>query len=271
MGRKTPTEDLLRELEAGGILTGSAPAPPATKRKSAPARAARRLGTSGLVFAIVAAIIVAVVGSLPFGSLALYPFALFVTLIHETSHAVAAVATGGSVVSLQISPDLSGVVHPSGGIQAVIAPAGYLGATLAGVGLLLTPLRYARWALGALAAVPLLALLLFHPATFFTALWCVAFLAALGLSAWKLPPNLAAFLQIFLGVEAGLNAFRDLMTLLFIEGSSAHIQTDAENMSKALFLPPMFWAVLWTVMSLVLLVAAVYGLIRRDLLRRSVV
>ncbi|MBV9282893.1 MAG: M50 family metallopeptidase [Chloroflexi bacterium] len=267
-------EDLINELEAGGVIGDKSARPPATRPKAAapatkeaPARALRTGEVSGLLFLIVAAVLIALVGSLPFGSLVFYPFALFVTLIHESSHAIAGLLTGGSVGSLQISPDLSGVTRISGGLQAVIAPAGYLGSTLAGVALLMTPLRRARWALGALAAIPVLALLLFHPATLFTVLWCLGFAACLGLGAWKLPFRLAAFLQILLGVEAGLNAFRDLTDLIFISGSGAHIQTDADNMSRALFLPPTFWAVLWTVLSTMLLVGACYRLVRRAVRR----
>ena len=214
---------------------------------------------------IVAAVLVAIVGSLPFGSYALYPFALFVTLVHESGHALAAISSGGSVQSLRISGDLSGLTTTAGGSEALIAPAGYLGATLVGAALLLTPLRWARWALGVLAAIPLLALLRFQPASTFTALWCIVFAAALGLAAWKLRPRWAAFLQMLLGVTAGLNAFRDLMTLVFVSGSNSHLQTDAQNMSRALFLPATFWAILWTVLSVVVLVAAVLTVARRDL------
>ena len=220
---------------------------------------------SATTLIVIAVILAAVVGSLPFGSLALYPFSLFVTLIHETGHAVAAVLTGGSVNSLTLASNLSGVTWTSGGIEALIAPAGYLGATLVGVALLLLPVRWSRAVLGTLALIPLAALLLFNAGNVFTTLWCVGFFVVLVLAAWRLSPRITAFLQIFLGVEAGLNAFRDLLTLLLISGSGAHMQTDATNMSHALFLPPIVWAVSWTVISLLLLIAALAAVIRRDI------
>lgn len=95
----------------------------------------------------------------------------------------------------------------------------------------------------------------------------MAFAAALGLAAWKLPARWRGFLQIFLGVEAGLNAFRDLMTLMLISSTDAHIQTDAEAMSRALFLPPIVWSVAWTIISVLLLAGALLLLVRRDLSR----
>lgn len=259
---KSP-EDLIRELETGGVLDGSTAIAPS--RGGGVAAPEARSGSTGALLIIIAVILVAVIGSLPFGSLALYPFGLFVTLLHETGHALATIITGGSVASIQISPDLSGLEKANGGVEAIIAPAGYLGATLAGVALLLTPLRHARIALGVLAAVPLAALLLFHPSSFFTAAWALIFAAGLIAAAWKLSPRLAGFLQIFLGVEAGLNAFRDLMTLLLISSTGSHIQTDADNMSRALFLPSMVWAVLWAVISVALLAGTMLYVMRRDL------
>jgi hypothetical protein len=258
------TDDLIRELEAGGVIGAGGAAPPATQPSSVPAPRAR-ISSSRSVLIVVAAILVALVGSLPFGSLALYPFALLVTLIHETSHALAGVTSGGSVVALRLNSDLSGVTNIAGGVQAVIAPAGYLGATLAGVAMLLTPPRFARHGLAGLALFPLSVLAFFHPANAFTAVWSIGFAAALAAAAWKLPQRLAAFLLILLGLEAGLNAFRDLLTLLLITGSGAHMHTDAVAMSDALFFPPIVWSVLWTVIATAMLVLTVASVVRRDL------
>jgi hypothetical protein len=254
-------EELLRDIEATEGPRGSAAVTQAPRK--APLRGRIRESTMALLLGAV--LLIAVVGSIPYLSLALYPFALFVTLLHETSHAVVATLTGGSVHSLQINSDLSGVTGISGGIQGLIAPAGYLGATVAGAIMLLTPLRYSRWVLGGFALVPLAVLAAFHPANAFTAVWSVIFALGLGIAAWKLPFRLRGFLQVFLGLEAGLNAFRDLLTLIFISGTDSHIHTDAEAMSNAVFGPPLFWAVTWTALSLVILVSAGVLVFRRDL------
>jgi Peptidase M50B-like len=251
-------EDLIRELDQGDVASPSHAV--ATRGK----RGLQKLAVQSPSFMLIVAIIlVALVGSLPFGSLALYPFALFVTLLHETGHSVAALVTGGGVTQLSISTDLSGYALLRGGDEAIIAPAGYLGATLAGVALLLVPIRHSRAVLAALALIPIAALLFFHPATAFTGVWCAIFAVALIASAF-LPWRLAAFLQIFLGVEAGLNAFRDLMTLIFISNGPPHMRTDADLMSQALLLPAIFWSVTWTVLSLILLGAAILIVLRRD-------
>lgn len=252
-------EDLLREIEADGGSTAPAVAPARPVRS----RGRRTIGTTS-VWLVVAAIVVAVVGALPIASYALYPFSVFVTMAHETGHAFMALATGGTVASLKVSPDLSGVTLVGGGIQALVAPAGYLGATLLGAGVLLAPVRRARWVLATLALIPLAVLLLLHPANLFTAAWAASFVVVLAIAVWKLPLRWAAFLQIIIGIEAALNAARDLLTLLFISTSDAHIQTDAIAESKVLFLAPTVWAITWTVTSLIVLIGVLALIVKRD-------
>lgn len=260
-------EELQREIETGGVPTAS---PVVARGRSLRSIQQRALGSTSL-WLVAAAIVIAVLGSLPLVSYALYPFAIFVTMVHETGHAVMATATGGTVASLQVSPNLSGVTLIGGGMMALIAPAGYLGATLVGAAVLLAPIRYARWVLGTLALVPLAVLLLFHPATIFTAVWAAFFLVVLAIAAWKLPLRWAAFVQIIIGVEAALNATRDLLTLALISSSGSHIQTDALAESRTLFLPSMVWAVLWTVTSLIVLTVVLALIVQRDVraLRRG--
>jgi hypothetical protein len=267
-------DDILREVETLDAGKESGSAPIATRPEARPFRRSRLvpagIDSGSSIFFVLAAILVAIVGAIPFGSYALYPFALFVTMAHETGHALMSVATGGTVQSLTVSADLSGLTKTLGGIQALIAPAGYLGATALGAALLLTPLRFARWALAALALIPLADVALFHPDPF-TAVWAIVFLAALGAAAWKLPGRWAAFLQMVIGLEAGLNAIRDLLTLLLLSGTSSHIYTDAVAESRALFFPAFVWAGLWAALSAAILLGTLALVLRRDLrsLRRS--
>src|SRR5919199_6520174 len=96
----------------------------------------------------------------------LLPFRLFVTMVHETSHALVGVATGGQVLGIQISLNGSGVTLVRGGNLFLTASAGYVGSALFGAGLLLLA-RERRWRrslLQALAVGLLLATFLFFRA-----------------------------------------------------------------------------------------------------------
>jgi hypothetical protein len=255
---KSPDE-LLRQLETAGVLGGSSAVTGARQRQPAPRSGAR----AHLLYLILAAVGVAILGSVPIGQVALYPFSLFVTLVHEVCHAVAAVVTGGTVVNIRIARDLSGLTITARGWLPLIASAGYVGASLVGAIVIALPARMARVALVALALAPAAALGAFHPATLFTVVSCVVFLALLLLGAWLLPASWVFPVQVFLGLEIGLNAIRDLTTALLITGSDSHIRTDADLMSSALFLRPLIWVWLWAALSAVLLAAALWSVLRR--------
>ena len=89
-----------------------------------------------LFLLLLATAITFVLWFIPYAEYLAYPVRLFVTFIHESSHALVAILTGGSVQSLTISADGSGVVYsaPSGMIGGLLtSSAGYLGATAFGV------------------------------------------------------------------------------------------------------------------------------------------
>lgn len=99
-----------------------------------------------------------VLWQVPYGAQLLYPFKLLGTWLHEGSHALAMLGTGTGFASMEVFADGSGLAHatslagPVAG--AIIAAAGYMGAPLGGVVLMVaarTP-RGARRALVGLGA-----------------------------------------------------------------------------------------------------------------------
>src|ERR1051325_2858736 len=77
---------------------------------------------------------------LPIVGFLAYPFRLFVTFIHEGGHALAALLTGNSVLSLSVETNASGLTYTTqGGIfsQIFVSSAGYLGSMLFGAFLLI--------------------------------------------------------------------------------------------------------------------------------------
>src|SRR5882724_4522122 len=79
-------------------------------------------------------IITIVISFLPFVGNLTHPFKIFATFMHEISHAIATVITGGSIAShsLTVRWDGSGEVYHSGGWNSIIGSAGYVGSTLFG-------------------------------------------------------------------------------------------------------------------------------------------
>jgi hypothetical protein len=73
----------------------------------------------------------------PFAQIITYPFLIFSTFVHETAHAVAALLTGGTVESLIVRIDGSGITYTRGGSRLIVSSAGYIGTTLFGAFLLI--------------------------------------------------------------------------------------------------------------------------------------
>lgn len=66
-----------------------------------------------------------------------YPLELLVTGVHEICHGIAAIATGGSITSIDFQSHL-GVTYTTGGFYPIISMAGYVGSSLIGTGLLIS-------------------------------------------------------------------------------------------------------------------------------------
>jgi Peptidase M50B-like len=190
----------------------------------------------------------------PWGRLALYPFTLFTTWVHECGHALMAVLLGGSVASITIQPDTSGLTRslmPASRLaQGLVASAGYLGASLVGC-CLITASRVPRratpilWGIGAFMLITLV-LWIRNP---FGALVVLAWAVALLALARRGRGRLAVFALSVLAIQVALNAVFDIRALFLVHGAS-----DAQTMARLFLVPAWFWATLWMAMSAAMLV-----------------
>src|SRR3954462_10244078 len=102
-------------------------------------------------------------------TMVVYPLKIYVVFLHELSHAIAGVATGGTVQSITLSSAEGGATYVQGGSSFITLSAGYLGSMLWGLLLLLAadarPSR-ARWVMSTLAIVTLIATVMLVRSTF---------------------------------------------------------------------------------------------------------
>ena len=196
----------------------------------------------------------------PYANILLYPLRLFVTFVHESGHALMAIATGGSVQSLQVMPNGEGVTMAATIpiLSWLTFSSGYLGTAVFGCLLMqvgrLKHGHAGRFALG-FAAVSILLITFawaFRPFTDpFTLV--VGLLLSGGLIALArfLKPQHAQVFVAFLAAYCSLNALNDLHILLAITSSgSAH--NDAANMAKFYGGAPFVWASLWALVALIM-------------------
>ena len=68
----------------------------------------------------------------------IYPFRLFMVVVHEVCHAAAALMTGGEVLEMRTALDESGHTLTRGGVFPAISAAGYVGSAMLGALLIYT-------------------------------------------------------------------------------------------------------------------------------------
>ena len=223
---------------------------------------------SALGSLLLACVLTVALWFVPVASSVLYPLRLFVTFIHEGSHALAATLTGGSAQQIVVQPDASGYTLTAGGWPIIIVMAGYLGATAYGA-LMLTLARRPKAARAILGVsgvlIALLDLLLVRNG--FGLGWGIAIAAGLIAAARLLPAKAAELTAMFLGVQCAVNALYDLKTLVTLSVYGGPV-SDAVLMSRIVPLPPVVWAVGWCGLSLVILGAALLPYLR-DIAKRD--
>jgi hypothetical protein len=143
---------------------------------------------------------------------AVYPLKIFVVLLHEISHGIMAVATGGTIQEIVITPDQGGACICPGGSPFLTLSAGYLGSLAWGGLLLVVAMRGGRWARYGLAAVGVMVLAVgaFFIRTGFGLVFAALFSAALFASARYLPDYANRTLLTALGLTSSLYAILDI-------------------------------------------------------------
>jgi hypothetical protein len=180
-----------------------------------------------------------------------YPFRLFVVFLHEISHGLAAVATGGTIVSIGLGSDEGGVCLTRGGWPFLIMNAGYVGSLVWGALFLLLGARRTR----ARAVVGLVGAFTFgvtiaYVRTWFGFLYGLAAAALLLAAAAKLKPAVSELLLAAIGATSCLYAVWDIASDVLLRHSS---QSDAAALARLTGVPAVVWGVAWAVLSVLVL------------------
>lgn len=225
-----------------------------------------------LLIIIAAAVLVFILWNTPQLDALLYPFRLFVTYVHEAGHGTAALLTGGHFVRFEVYANGSGQAITAGGSRALILPAGYLGAALFGAALfyLTNRLRHTRAIAFALGVLLVIFTLLFGLSSTTAALVGFAFGAALIGLGYKGSPALNALVLNMLAILTGLNAVLDVFFLVGNSGAAmGSLRNDAAAFNAEVFplVPAAVWALVWMLLAVAILGAAVWFAVVRPLRR----
>jgi hypothetical protein len=162
-----------------------------------------------------------------------------------------------------VFPNGAGVTMTAGGSRLLILPAGYLGAALFGAVLFyaVNTVPFPR-TISLVLAVLLAAVTLLFTAFLSTA-WLLGLSSALVLLAlWRFADRSVNLLVLdLLAMLTGLNAVLDLVGVIGSSGASmGGVMNDAAAFSRefAPIIPGVVWAVLWAIIAILMLGAAVY-------------
>lgn len=178
-----------------------------------------------------------------------YPLKVFVVLLHEVSHALAAIATGGAVERITLDANQGGAAYTVGGIPFITLSAGYLGSLLWGV--LFVMLGFSRrlrprWIIGAVGVFVVL-VSVFVVRNPFGLIFGIAFGAALVASAKYLSQRTNRVLLLVLGLTSTLYAILDIKSDII---SRPHMQSDAAMLAEMTGVHTMVWGFLWIAIAL---------------------
>jgi hypothetical protein len=238
------------------------PEPEPFSSASLPARPVpRRHGNAWLALALLVTLLL---WNVPYGQYALYPFKLFATWLHESSHGLVMLITGAGFDHMAIFRDTSGLAYPNHGVtpaaQAVISSAGYVGTGFFGALFLAlgrTP-RGTRLVLSAVAFCMLLTAALFVRNSFGVAVIVIGGVV-MAILAWKSQEPAAAFTLHFLAAQSCINAVLDIRVLFgsaMIVNGRVQGRSDAHTMADTVGGAPVMWATIWLIWSFLMFFAA---------------
>ena len=195
-------------------------------------------------------LIIAIVFAL-WGTLAVYPLKILVVFMHELSHGLAAVLTGGSIEEISLSAQEGGHAITRGGSRFIILSAGYVGSLLFGVALLLMALRTNadRVVLGLFGIVILLVTALYIRDLFPLAFCTIAGFSMLA-GARYLNLHINDFVLRVIGLTSVIYVPYDIFSDTI---ARSNLRSDAYMLAEEFGGSSMLWGGLWLVLSLALI------------------
>jgi hypothetical protein len=175
---------------------------------------------------------------------AVYPLKVFVVLFHEISHALVAVATGGTIERIVLDPNQGGACYCPGGNAFLTLSAGYLG-SLAWGALLISAGQMkrlnSRWVTGAVGLLVVGLTLAYVRSTF--GFWFgLAFGSVLFLGALRLSAAINQGILLTLGLTSCLYAILDIKSDVL---DRPELRSDAAMLGELTGIPTVMWGGLW--------------------------
>jgi hypothetical protein len=173
-----------------------------------------------------------------------YPLKIFVVLLHEISHAIASVATGGGIEKITLDPRQGGACHCFGGNDFITLSAGYLGSLLWG-GAMFSAARSDKvktsWVNGFIGAMVVALTVLFVRGGF-GMIFGIAFGLTMIFVSKQMGSAVNRGLLLTLGLTSALYAILDIKSDVL---DRPNIRSDAAMLSEITGVSTTIWGLLW--------------------------
>ena len=196
----------------------------------------------------IALLLIFIAVALLWNTVVMYPLKIFVVFMHEVSHGLAAIATGGEIVSLEVNQNEGGLAKTRGGSRFWILTAGYLGSLLwGGFILLLAAMTHYDKVISVLIGIGMVVISIGFGTKMFTYIFGIGFGVVLILFGLFLPEIVNDWLLRIIGLTSCLYAILDIKSDVL---DRSELPSDARKLSEVTPLPTEFWGILWIVIAI---------------------
>ena len=181
---------------------------------------------------------------------AIYPLKIFVVMLHEISHGIASLATGGTIDKIVLDPQQGGACHCGGGNAFLTLSAGYLGSLLWGVALLALAgsKRVSNHVLLTVVGGLVVLLTALYVRNGFGLVFGLGFGTALVVAGRKFGPVASKVVLTALGLTSCLYAILDIKSDVL---DRPHLRSDAAMLAEITPLSTTAWGVVWITVAVI--------------------
>lgn len=201
-----------------------------------------------LLLEIIIVSTILILSFLYWNSLYIYPVKLFVVLLHELSHGIAALISGGSINEISFNENLGGYCEVKGGVPILIANAGYLGSLIWGSYFLLISKydKYSKYTSFVLSILLIITAIFFiNPGFPFYA--TLIFASTLFFSAQFFPADINSYFLKIIGLISCLYVIVDIRQDILTKSDGIN---DAVILKDITGINQYLWGGIWLIISL---------------------
>lgn len=182
-------------------------------------------------------------------TIVVFPIKLFVVLMHEISHGIAAILTGGKIISMEINLNLGGKLESEGGIPFIIASAGYIGSFIFGAALFYSAYNK-NHGVTIISSISIIILLFAVNVIEDFRLSLISILSAslLFIISKFSPDKISSYIFKMIGLISCLYVLFDIKEDILSDSS---INSDASVISEISGIPENVWGFIWLLISIV--------------------